>query len=185
MTSAEHKTGTDRCLEAYETIQSGSSVKFDVIINIQGDEPLLHPDHLTDLMKCFDIPFTEMATLLTKVKNKEDLQSKNEAFVTFDKNMNALYFSRNIIPGMKGLAGNYDFEKTTYYKQIGMYAYTPKALQTFPTLPQTYLENIEGLEQNRWLEHGRSIRISITKNESMGVDTLEDFEKVRKIFEKI
>jgi len=181
MTSLEHNTGTNRCLEAYQKIQLNSSEKYDIVINIQGDEPLLHSEQITGLMNCFEDGTTEMATLVTKLKNKNELQSKSEAFVTFDINKKALYFSRNVIPGMRDIEELFSFEKTAYYKHVGMYAYTPDALKIFAELPQSNLELIEGLEQNRWLENGHSIVVNITEHDSISVDTIEDLEYVRKL----
>ncbi len=181
MTSSEHTTGTNRCLEAYQIITKDTKRSFDVIINIQGDEPLLHPEQLKKLMDVFQDKDTELATLVIPVTNPRDLDNESEAFVTFDKNMNALYFSRSVIPAVKGVPRDQWFEKNTFYKHLGMYAYTPEALEKFAGLPRGHLELTEGLEQNRWLEAGNKIKIAITEHQSMPVDTEEDLAMIRKI----
>ncbi len=181
MTSNQHNSGTNRCLEAYEIIQKKSNREFDVVINIQGDEPMLEPAQLQELMGCFNNPKTKLATLIAKVINGEDLFNKSEVFVTFDINKKALYFSRAVIPEIKGVAKSEWIYKTTYYKHVGLYAYTPAALKMFADLPQSNLEITEGLEQNRWIENGHPIHVAITEFDSIPVDTKEDLEKVRNL----
>lgn len=181
ITSIEHNSGTNRCLEAYDKIRKIEEEEYDVIINIQGDEPMLHTEHLTLLMDCYNDPDTEIASLIYKVNTPEDLSNKSEVFVTFDKNNNALYFSRAVIPELKGVNKSEWFGKIDFYKHLGLYAYTPAALELFASLPQTSLEIAEGLEQNRWLENGHSIKLALTDKESFPVDTQEDLEKIRTI----
>ena len=181
MTSPEHNSGTNRCLEALTKIQEFSKKNYDVVINIQGDEPLLKPEQIQTLINCFNLPDTELATLVIKVTNEDDLFNKSEVFVTFDLNKRALYFSRAIIPELKDTDKSEWLKKTDYYKHVGMYAYTPNALKKFAQLPQTRLELTEGLEQNRWLENGYPIRIAFTEHDSIPVDTPEDLERIRKI----
>jgi len=181
LTSADHNSGTNRCLEAYDKIRKIEEEEYDVIINIQGDEPMLHAEHLTQLMKCFDYPDTEIASLIYRVISPEDLNNKSEVFVTFDKNYNALYFSRAVIPELKDVNKSKWFGKIDFYKHIGLYAYTPAAIELFASLPQTSLEMAEGLEQNRWLENGHKIKLALTDKESFPVDTQEDLDKIRAI----
>ncbi len=181
MTSSYHNSGTNRCLEAYEIISKEINAQFDVVVNIQGDEPMLEPAQLTELMNCFENPKTELATLVAKVNNSTDLLNKSEVFVTFDINKKALYFSRAVIPEIKGVDKSEWMDKTTYYKHVGLYAYTPSALKKFASLPQSNLEITEGLEQNRWIENGYPINLAITEFDSIPVDTKEDLENVRKL----
>jgi 3-deoxy-manno-octulosonate cytidylyltransferase (CMP-KDO synthetase) len=181
LTSPEHNSGTNRCLEAYDKVRKIEEEEFDAIINIQGDEPMLHIGHLKLLMSCFENPDTEIASLIFKVNTPEDLYNKSEVFVTFDKNYNALYFSRAVIPELKDVDKSEWFGKTDFYKHIGLYAYKPAALELFASLPQSQLETAEGLEQNRWLENGHSIKLALTDKESFPVDTQEDLEKIRTI----
>jgi 3-deoxy-manno-octulosonate cytidylyltransferase (CMP-KDO synthetase) len=179
MTSPHHNSGTNRCLEAYDKIQENSETKYDVVINIQGDEPMLESNQVLDLMNCFENPQTEIATLVTKVKKAEELNSKSSAFVIYDVNMRAIYFSRTVIPAVKELDKSEWFGKIDFYKHIGMYAYRPNVLAEISSLRQSKLELIEGLEQNRWIENGYSIHVGITEFDSISVDTQQDLENIR------
>lgn len=181
MTSEHHNSGTNRCLEAYDLIQENSDTEYDVVINIQGDEPMLESNQVIELMNCFENPKTEIATLVTKVKEAEELNSKSSAFVIYDLNMRAIYFSRTVIPAVKELDKSEWFGKTDFYKHIGMYAYRPNVLEEISSLPQSKLELIEGLEQNRWIENGYSIHVGITEFDSISVDTQQDLENIRKL----
>lgn len=181
MTSAEHTTGTNRCLEALEIIQDELNTKFDVVVNVQGDEPMINPEQIKTLINCFDDTSTELATLVIPVADAEDLENDSEVFVTFDVNMRALYFSRAVIPVVHGIDKHKWMNHTTFYKHLGLYAYTSMALQSFANLPQSKIEKLEKLEQNRWLENGGTIKIGITQHQSIPVDTIEDLERIRKI----
>jgi 3-deoxy-manno-octulosonate cytidylyltransferase (CMP-KDO synthetase) len=184
MTSSHHNSGTNRCLEAYEKISQATGKTYDVIINIQGDEPLLDPEQLDTLKSLFTDEYIMMGTLVSPVNNPLDLDNESEAFVVFDKNKNALYFSRSVIPYVKGVSRAQWFDNHTFYKHVGMYAYTPEALEIFANLPISKLETIEGLEQNRWLENGYSIKVAITDRPGICVDTPEDLERIRAIIKK-
>lgn len=181
MTSSEHNTGTNRCLEALQKANKIHESDFDVVINIQGDEPMLNPEQITTLKSCFSDKDTELATLVLPVTDPIDLENDSEVFVTFDKNMKALYFSRAVIPVVHGVARERWMDQTTFYKHLGLYGYTSEALEKFANLPQSNLEMLEKLEQNRWIENGGSIKIGITKHQSIPVDTQEDLERIRKI----
>jgi 3-deoxy-manno-octulosonate cytidylyltransferase (CMP-KDO synthetase) len=182
MTSKDHTTGTNRCLEALEIINRELHTTFDVVINIQGDEPMINPEQIDTLKKCFDNSKTELATLVIPVTDSIDLENESEVFVTFDKNKKALYFSRAVIPAIYGVDRKDWMSHATFYKHLGLYAYTAKALKEFANLPQTNLEKLERLEQNRWLENGGQITIGITEHQSIPVDTLEDLERIRTYF---
>jgi len=182
MTSKDHTTGTNRCLEALEIINRELNSSFDVVINIQGDEPMIDPEQVHTLIKCFDNPTTELATLVIPVTDSLDLENESEVFVTFDKNMKALYFSRMVIPAIYGVDRKDWMDHATFYKHLGLYAYTAEALKKFAHLPQSNLEKLERLEQNRWLENGGHITIGITEHQSIPVDTLEDLERIRTYF---
>lgn len=181
MTSDAHTTGTSRCLEAMEMIHKELNEEFDVVINIQGDEPLIDPEQLTTLQQCFDGASTELATLVIPVTDPIDLENDSEVFVTFDKNMKALYFSRAVIPVVHSIPRKEWMDHNTFYKHLGLYAYTVKALKSFAELAPSSLEKMEKLEQNRWLENGGKIKIGITSHQSIPVDTMEDLERIRKI----
>jgi 3-deoxy-manno-octulosonate cytidylyltransferase (CMP-KDO synthetase) len=181
MTSSDHNTGTNRCLEAYEIISKTTGVNYDVIINIQGDEPLLDAGQLEILKELFTDEYIMMGTLVSPIHDPSDLENESEAFVVFDKHKNALYFSRSVIPHLKNIDKAEWHTHHTFYKHVGLYAYTPEALEIFATLPQSDLENMEGLEQNRWIENGYSIKVGITDKPGLCVDTYEDLEKIRAI----
>ena len=188
MTSSDHNTGTNRCLEAFRVFTKRHDLKFDVIVNIQGDEPLLDPEQIRLLISCFYNELTdfydketEMATLVIPVKETDDAFAESGVFVVMDRLKNALYFSRSVIPFIRDADKSEWQKKHTFYKHIGMYAFKPATLIEFASLQQTTLEVAESLEQNRWLENGKKIKVEITESESIGVDTQKDVEKVRKI----
>ena len=182
MTSSDHNTGTNRCLEAYRVYKKTTEVNFDVIVNIQGDEPLLAPEQIRLLVSCFDNGRIPMATLAIPVKEDGDL--KSGVFVVIDKQKNALYFSRSVIPFVRNAKKADWTKKHNFYKHIGMYAFKPRALNQFASLQQTSLEKAESLEQNRWLENGKKIKVELTHIETLGVDTKEDVELARKLLKK-
>jgi len=182
MTSAKHTTGTNRCLEAYEVFTANNDINFDVVVNIQGDEPLLDPEQIRLLISCFDSS-TEIATLAIPVKATENLFNGG-VFVVVDKLKNALYFSRSVIPFIRDADKNDWTKKHTFYKHVGMYGFRPKTLNEFSSLQQTSLEVAESLEQNRWLENGKKIKVEFTHHNTIPVDTLADLENVRSIIRK-
>ncbi len=181
MTSSHHKSGTDRCYEAY----TKTGKEFDVIINIQGDEPFIQPEQINTLQACFDDDKTEIATLATKVRERdgyEFLSNPNNPKVVVSLDNYALYFSRSVIPYLRGKE-TYDWTKLHhFYKHIGIYAYRTDVLRKVTSLPQTPLELAESLEQLRWLENGLKIKVGYTDVESVGIDTPEDLEKVKELF---
>jgi 3-deoxy-manno-octulosonate cytidylyltransferase (CMP-KDO synthetase) len=180
MTSSDHNTGTNRCLEAYRVFTKRHGLEFDIIINIQGDEPLLDPEQIRLLISSFLNNKTQMATLVIPVKEEESLL-EDRVYVVIDKLKNVLYFSRSVIPFVRDAEKSDWQKKHIFYKHVGMYAFKPQALIEFASLEQTSLELAESLEQNRWLENGKKIKVEITDIETMGVDTVEDLEKVRQI----
>ena len=182
MTSSKHTTGTNRCLEAYEIVTAKTNIHFDVVVNIQGDEPLLEPEQLKLITSCFDEEI-EMATLVIPVKETENL-FEGGVYVVIDKFKNALYFSRSVIPFVRDAEPLQWQQKHTFYKHVGMYAFVPDALREFATLQQTSLEKAESLEQNRWLENGKKIKVEVTHSNAIPVDTFDDLEKVRAIVRK-
>ena len=184
MTSAEHTTGTNRCVEAYNIVQKELNIDFDAVLNIQGDEPLLEPEILTNLANCFNDPSTEMATLIRPVHDKKELLSTSDIWVVIDKNDYALYFSREVIPHVRGAQKDDWIEYHDYYKHIGMYGFTPKAIKQFALMDQTSLEKSESLEQLRWLENGGKIKVAHTTHHALSVDTQEDLDEVIEIIQK-
>ncbi len=179
MTSAHHSTGTNRCLEAYRLWKRNSDSNADVVINVQGDEPLLDPANLRLLVRPFMQAECEMATLVRNVQRPEDLQDPNNVFVALNAKNQALYFSRHPIPFVRGEEMEHWLEKVEFYQHIGLYAFKPKSLEQFESMTMGKLEKAESLEQLRWLESGRSIHCSIVNEVSVSVDTPEDAEAVR------
>lgn len=176
MTSVHHKSGTDRCYEAYNKVGEG----YDVIVNIQGDEPFIQPSQLEALKACFNDPQTQIATLVkpfSEADGIEAIQNPNSPKVVVNKNMNALYFSRSIIPYQRNNEMKDWSKHHIYYKHIGLYAYRAEVLKEITALPQSSLELAESLEQLRWLENGYTIKVGVTEVETIGIDTPQDLMK--------
>lgn len=179
MTSVEHKSGTDRCYEACTKIGGD----FDVVVNIQGDEPFIQPSQLQAVKSCFDDSSTQIATLVKPFSGNDDfavLENVNSPKVVVNKNMNALYFSRSIIPYQRNADKNDWLKNYTYYKHIGLYAYRTEVLKEITSLPQSSLELAESLEQLRWLENGYTIKVGTSEVETIGIDTPQDLEKAER-----
>lgn len=183
MTGTHHKSGTDRCQEAF--LKSGS--KADIIVNIQGDEPFIHPSQLEAIKACFADPQAQIATLVKPFKPTDGWQAlanPNSPKVVVDKDMNALYFSRSIVPYLRGVDESEWLSRHTFYKHIGLYAYRANVLQEITTLPQGTLEKAESLEQLRWLENGYTIKVGLTDIETIGIDTPEDLQRAEDFLSK-
>ena len=176
MTSESHKSGTDRCAEAYNNIGSGE----DVIINIQGDEPFIKPEQIEAVMACFEDTSTQIATLVKPFSENDGidaLMNPNSPKVVLGVNNEALYFSRSIVPYVRGCDVQEWLKTNIFYKHIGMYAYRADALAEITKLPQSSLEKAESLEQLRWLQNGYKIKVGITSQETIGIDTPADMQK--------
>lgn len=175
-TKEEHPSGTDRCFEAYKNYNS----KCDYIINIQGDEPFIDPGQI-DLLANLCDGNTELATLMIKCHNHEVLFDKGEVKITLNQHKEALYFSRMVIPFIKGVDEKYWHTHFDYFRHVGMYAYRSDILEKVTQLAPSSLEKAESLEQLRWLENGFKIKCAETAHDSHCVDTPEDVEKVIKL----
>lgn len=178
MTSDQHKSGTDRCYEAFSKLDE----KFDVIINVQGDEPFIQPEQIIELKKCFEEPQTQIATLaklFTEKDGFEALNNPNSPKLVINKLNEAMYFSRSIIPYLRGIDAENWISNQTYLKHVGVYAYRAEVLRDLTLLEQSPLEISESLEQLRWLENGYRIKVGFTDVETVGIDTPEDLEKVK------
>lgn len=176
MTSTEHRSGTDRCWEAYQKLNK----EFDVIINIQGDEPFIRPLQIEALKSCFNNNDIDIATLVKPFAasdSVEALENPNTPKVVVDNNSRALYFSRSVIPYLRGVHRSEWLLHHTFYKHIGIYAFRREALKQITALPQSSLELAESLEQLRWIENGYKIGVGITNEETIGIDTPEDLER--------
>ncbi len=178
MTSSKHRSGTDRVVEAVNKISALKSCKFDIVVNIQGDEPFIHPSQIKELVNCFDSPKTQIASLIKLIDSQEDLFDPNKVKVVVNDKLKALYFSRFAIPFLRGIEEKYWLQKGKFYKHIGMYAYQCDVLKEITKLPPGELELAESLEQLRWMENGYQIQLAITNHESTGIDTPEDLEKI-------
>ncbi len=176
ITSPKHQSGTDRCYEAYEK----NNESFNVVVNIQGDEPFIKPEQINNLIGCFKKEETTIATLYKKIKVEEELFNPNRIKVVKDKNQCALYFSRSPIPYNKNKSGKGWLTSSEYYRHIGIYAYRPEILKKITQLSPTSLEISESLEQLRWLENGFKITLRETKWETPNIDTPEDLENLLK-----
>jgi 3-deoxy-manno-octulosonate cytidylyltransferase (CMP-KDO synthetase) len=176
LTSQDHQSGTDRCNEVVKKLEQKNKV-FDVIVNIQGDEPYINPKQIEQLVGCFSNPEVNIATLVKTLNRHDDLWNENINKVIIDKLGNAIYFSRHPIPFQQNIPRENWVESFTYYKHIGIYAYRSKTLSEITKLERSNLEVAESLEQLRWLENGYKIQVKETDFESVAVDTPEDLSK--------
>lgn len=172
MTKESHVSGTDRCFEALTLQQK----EFSYLINIQGDEPFIQPGQIDLLARLLD-GNAEIATLVKKIEDQEQLFNPNVVKAVVSKDRNALYFSRSPIPHIRNTKENEWLSKHTFYKHIGMYAYRRDILKHVTSLPISSLEKVESLEQLRWLENGFKISVAETQTETIGIDTPEDLQK--------
>lgn len=177
MTSTAHRSGTDRCWEAYTNVKSTA----DVVVNIQGDEPFIQHSQLEAVKACFEDPSTDIATLVkpfTEADGWAAVENPNSPKVVVGRNMEALYFSRSVIPYIRGKEkGDAWLAQHTFYKHIGLYAYRAHVLREITQLPQSSLELAESLEQLRWLENGYKIKVGVSDIETIGIDTPEDLAR--------
>ena len=173
MTRADHKSSTDRIQEAVEKI----ATEADVIINVQGDEPFIHPSQIKTLMALFDAPETQIGTLGKPFDNIEAVSNPNSPKIVTDNRGFALYFSRSIIPYIRGKQQDEWFGEYPFLKHLGIYAYRREVLKEVTQLPQSSLEKAESLEQLRWLQNGYRIRVGLTDIETVGIDTPEDLAR--------
>lgn len=179
LTASAHKSGTDRIAEAADQLH----LKEDsIVINIQGDEPFIHPEDINLLTSCFENPTTQIATLVKKIDAIETLENPNNPKVVLNSNKEALYFSRAPIPHLKGLKKGDWLNHHTFFKHIGIYGFRTAVLKEITQLPSSPLEQKEGLEQLRWLENGYHIQTAETNSESIAVDCPEDLIRIDKKF---
>ena len=176
MTAATHRSGTDRIAEAVSRLGIEDT---DIVVNIQGDQPLFEPSQIDEVAKpLLDDPAIPMSTLIYRIVREEEIAHPNAVKVVFDRDHFALYFSRATIPYVrdKGREG-------IFYKHHGIYAYRREFLKKFTELPEGNLEKLEALEQLRALEHGYKIKVVVTPYDSVEVDTREELERVKRLLE--
>ena len=175
MTSSTHQNGSERCAEVLNSIENS----FDLVVNVQGDEPFIHPNSFEEIVAIFQQqPQAKIGTLVKKIKQKSDVETDSIIKVVFSKDKKALYFSRSAIPYLREITVEEGIEKQLFYKHIGMYAFKPEILKALVQLPESLLESYEKLEQLRWLENGYEIYINQTNHESKSVDTEADYHYI-------
>lgn len=181
MTSPNHQSGTDRCNEVLEHLEED----YDIILNIQGDEPFIAAEQIQQILQCFNDENTEIATLVKLITSAEELFNHNKPKVLLDDDDFAIYFSRRALPYIQNVDKSEWLDKFNFYKHIGMYAYRSDVLKEISKLKPSRLEKAEGLEQLRWVESGYKIKTAITEIESIGIDSPEDIDRLpASIFEE-
>ena len=173
MTRADHKSGTDRTEEAAEKVGTDA----DVIINVQGDEPFIQPSQISTLCHLFDDPQTQIGTLGKPFETMEAVQNPNSPKIVCDVQGYALYFSRSVIPFVRGKEQTEWLSHFPFLKHLGLYAYRREVLAQITRLPQSPLEKADNLEQLRWLQNGYRIKVGLTDVETVGIDTPEDLQR--------
>jgi 3-deoxy-manno-octulosonate cytidylyltransferase (CMP-KDO synthetase) len=176
MTSPGHTSGTDRCAEAAGILSR--RIDFDVVINVQGDEPFIQADQIRELKGCF-VPGVQIATLIRPVTELQELENPNKPKVVIGKSGDALYFSRAAIPYLRGTERDQWLQHYEFCAHVGMYGYHKDTLSEITKLPPGTLEKAESLEQLRWLENGYRIKTAVTRFSSYGIDTPEDLDYAR------
>ena len=173
MTRTDHKSGTDRIEEAIEKIGG----EWDVVVNVQGDEPFVAKNQLNTICHCFDDPTTQIATLGKPFESMEAVQNPNSPKIVVDNMGFAMYFSRSVIPYVRGKEMSSWLTHYPFLKHLGIYAYRKDVLRQVTQLPQSSLEIAESLEQLRWLQNGFKIKVGTTDVETVGIDTPQDLER--------
>ncbi|WP_343532418.1 3-deoxy-manno-octulosonate cytidylyltransferase [Pedobacter sp.] len=175
MTANTHQSGTDRCAEVAEKMP-----EYDIIINIQGDEPYISPEQIALLSTCFSDETTQLATLIKEIHAEDELFNVNIPKVVINAQQEALYFSRQTIPYLRNMEKENWLKAHQFYKHIGIYGYRRDVLLALTQLKPSTLEIAESLEQLRWLENGFSIKTKVTHLETIAIDTPEDLKKISK-----
>ena len=188
MTRADHKSGTDRIEEAAEKIEESGKWNEEsdnvVVINVQGDEPFIQPSQIETLMHLFDAPETQIGTLGKPFESIEAIENPNSPKIVTDNRGFALYFSRSVIPYIRGKERDSWFGEYPFLKHLGIYAYRREVLAEVTKLPMSSLEKAESLEQLRWLQNGYRIRVGLTDIETVGIDTPEDLTRAEEFLLK-
>lgn len=177
MTSSSHQSGTDRIAEAIEKIGGD----WDVIVNVQGDEPFIQQEQVEAVCRCFEDESTQIATLGKPFATMEAARNVNSPKIVVDNQGFAMYFSRSVIPFVRNVEENEWIERFPFLKHIGVYAYRKEVLKNITKLPQSSLEKAESLEQLRWLQNGYKIKVGLTDIETVGIDTPEDLKRAEQL----
>ena len=173
LTSDQHRSGTDRCGEVLERL-ANEGEEYDVVLNVQGDEPFVEVSQLQALIECFRRPEVQIATLKTPIRSTDELLSPNNVKVVCGADGHALYFSRQPLPHMRGVEPGQWLSRGAYYKHVGLYAFRADVLPELCHLAPGLLEESEKLEQLRWLEAGYTIHVVETAQANIGIDTPDD-----------
>ncbi|MBP5613847.1 MAG: 3-deoxy-manno-octulosonate cytidylyltransferase [Bacteroidales bacterium] len=182
MTSALHRSGTDRCAEVFRTLMPAFAPEESVVVNIQGDEPFIRPLQIAEVIACMEDGAAHIATLLQRISDREALADPNVVKCVRGMDGTALYFSRHPIPYLRSMK----FEEHCFYKHIGLYAYRADTLLELVQLPLSSLEGAESLEQLRWLENGYRMATRVTAcAATLSIDTPADLEKALKYEQSI
>ncbi len=181
MTRTDHKSGTDRIEEAVEKIGG----QWDVVVNVQGDEPFIQRSQIDTLCRCFDDDDTQIATLGKPFDSMEAVDNPNSPKIVTDLRGYALYFSRSVIPYVRGAEHDTWMGHYPYLKHLGIYAYRREVLEAVTRLPQSPLELAESLEQLRWLQHGYKIKVGTTDVETIGIDTPDDLARAEAFLQSL
>lgn len=181
MTRTDHKSGTDRIEEAAEKLATDA----DVIVNIQGDEPFIQPSQIQTICHCFDDASTQIATIGKPFDTIEAAENPNSPKIVLDNNGYAMYFSRSVIPFVRGIEKKEWLQHYPFLKHLGIYAYRKEVLREVTQLPQSSLELAESLEQLRWLQNGYKIKVGTTDVETVGIDTPQDLERAEEFLKTI
>jgi 3-deoxy-manno-octulosonate cytidylyltransferase (CMP-KDO synthetase) len=181
MTSEKHRSGTDRCAEAMEIYAGSRLTNFNIVLNVQGDEPFIRDDQIRSICECFTDKTVEIATLIKPIDDSRVIFDPNRPKVVVDAKDFAMYFSRSPIPFVRDLPADKWMNSHRFFQHIGMYAYRKDILQKLSMLKPGILERVESLEQLRWLEHGFRIKTAVTQYESFGIDTPADLENAKKL----
>jgi len=181
MTSSDHQNGTERCLEALDKWEQLKNQNYDFMINIEGDEPFIHPEHMKKVAALLNSRDAQIATLAKQISRREEIFNPNVVKVVFNQQMEALYFSRCPVPYLREVNEIQWTKKRAHYKHIGIYGFRTEILRTACSLPPGTLEKLESLEQLRWLENGIPIRIDLTGEENISIDTPDDLLKITNI----
>lgn len=176
MTSTNHKSGTDRIQEAVTKIGG----QWDVVVNVQGDEPFIQPSQIETICRCFDDADTQIATLGKPFADMQSVLNPNSPKIVVDNRHYAMYFSRSVIPFVRGQEEESWIQHFPFLKHLGLYAYRADVLAEITRLPQSSLEKAESLEQLRWLQNGYRIKVGLTDVETVGIDTPEDLARAER-----
>lgn len=181
MTRSDHQSGTDRIEEAVEKLATDA----DVIVNVQGDEPFIQASQIETVCNCFDDADTQIATIGKPFDTMESVENPNSPKIVVDNRGYAMYFSRSVIPFVRGIERGEWLKHYPFLKHLGLYAYRREVLHAVTQLPQSSLEKAESLEQLRWLQNGFRIKVGTTNVETVGIDTPEDLRRAEEYLAKI